>query len=93
MNKIYFINNIFDLITLHMTDHMPVDILWKCLVFRCQFLYFILAKNPYTKIICLLQRLNGLRLTHCDQRYLFSFSSCSVAGCLNPFFHFLQLVF
>ena len=48
MNKIYFINNIFDLITLHMTDHMPVDVFWQNFIFGSEFLCFVLSIDTNT---------------------------------------------
>ena len=93
MNQINFIDNVFYFITLHMPNHMPVNILWKDFIFRSQFLCFVFSVYTDSKVIGLLQHFYRFCFAYGDQSNFISFTSGTVTCSLYIFFYFFQIFF
>ena len=71
MNHSDVLGNIFHLVSLQMTDHMPADILWQRFMLCAELLNIILAEIPVAGCVELFNHLVGLSLADCDQRDVF----------------------
>ena len=93
MNQCCFSNQILNFISLKMADHMPWNIFWKFFIFVSEFLYFVLAELPDTKVINFLQHRNRLRFAHCNQCNIFRMSTTSFAGIFHLVLYRFQIFF
>ena len=91
VNQPHLIDNIFHFIRLQVTDHMPLNILWQCLVFLPDLLHFIFPKHTDAQIIGFLKRLHRLCLADGNQSDFFSLPTRPVARCLYPCLDFFQI--
>jgi hypothetical protein len=68
--------NVFDFITLEVTDHVPFNIMWQQIVFGAEFLSLIFSKYALTGIVGFLNLLNWLRFADGNQPAVVGLKFC-----------------
>ena len=87
MYHTYFINNIFDLVALQVSDHMPFYVFWHFRVFIPDFLRLILPEIAYTFPIDFLNHGDWFRFAHSDQLDLLTAPAAPLASLFYIFFY------
>ena len=68
MDHCHFPDQIFYLIALQMSDHMPADVFWKLVVFIAQLLHLIFPEIADSCVVGFLQGGKRFCLADCNQK-------------------------
>ena len=83
MDQSCFVDDLFYFISLQMTDHMPVNILWKGIMLLAEFLNIVLTEVTYPGTVKLFDILLRLCLADCDQRDILRIPARAGAGLID----------
>ena len=87
MNQGNLSDNIFDLVALQMSDHVPADVGRELLHFIAQFLHFIFSEIADALPVDFMQHFQRFCFADSDQRHFLAGTTCTLTSLLYMLFH------